>query len=250
MEDRLIKNCKALLAAYASSALGNCRMPEDSNPGFIDDDREKRLAFFTLPMSLNYQRDSYKLWEAALKAYNDPDTADIFSIGSSATMPIEELRRKLLKHKVALQPNKHIQTWRRIAETVHENWESIGNLLEYCDNDFLKLKNVLQNSHKKGFPYLSGPKIFNYWNFVMSTPAYGNVKLLNREYVDIAPDTHITKCSVRLGVITQAEADTWSREKISERWRERLAGSDIDPIDMHPPLWFWSRNNFHYTLPE
>lgn len=249
MESRLIKDCHNLLDAYASSALGNCAMPEDSNPGFSDQEFEKRLAYFTLPMSLNYQRDSYKLWEAARKTYNDPDTRDVFSVASSATMPIEDLRRKLLKHKVALQPNKHIQTWRRIAETVHTNWESLENLFAHCDRDFLKLKNILQGTHKKGFPYLSGPKIFNYWSFVMSTPAYGNVALTNRQYVDIAPDTHITKCSVKLGVITQHEADTWSREKISERWRELLVGSDIDPIDMHPPLWFWSRNDFRYLLP-
>ena len=39
MHDRLLQNCRALLAAYASSALGNCRMPEDSNPDFTDEDR-------------------------------------------------------------------------------------------------------------------------------------------------------------------------------------------------------------------
>ena len=237
-----------MLEAYRTSALGNCQMPEDSSPNFDPADVETRLVYFTLPMSLNYQRDSYKLWEAALRAYQDPDTKDIFSIEASATMPIEELRRKLLKHKAALQPNKHIHSWRTIAQTVHQNWGSMSGMFDAVGNDFLQLKEVVQKEWKKGFPYLSGPKIFNYWSFIISS--YGGIPLKNRQWVDIAPDTHITKCSVRLGVITQLEADTWPREKISARWRERLAGSGIDPIVMHPPLWFWSRNDFSYQLPS
>lgn len=248
MSEGLLEACRELLKAYQTSALGNCRMPEDSHPIFEENDRESRLIYFTLPMSLNYQRDSYKLWEAVLNTWNDPDTRDVFSIVASASMPIEELRRKLLKHKVALQPNKHIGTWRKIAETICEHWGTLENLLDFCKNDFLLLKDEVQGKSKKGFPYLSGPKIFNYWSFILST--YGGVSLKHRDAIDIAPDTHITKCSVRLGIITQHEADTWSREKISERWRALLAESRIDPIDMHPPLWFWSRNDFSYQLQD
>lgn len=248
MYERFLTHYRELLGAYRTLVLGNCQMPEDSHPLFKKHDRESRLVYFTLPMSLNYQRDSYKLWEAALKTWNDSDTRDVFSIPASATMPIDELRRKLLKHKVALQPNKHINTWRRISETIHEQWGTLEEFVQACDNDFLLLKHEIQITHKKGFPYLSGPKIFNYWSFILST--YGDVRLQYRDAIDIAPDTHITKCSVRLGVITQHEADTWSREKISDRWRGLLAGSGIDPIDMHAPLWFWSRNDFSYTLKD
>ncbi len=76
----------------------------------------------------------------------------------------------------------------------------------------------------------------------MST--YGEVKLSHRDHIEIAPDTHITQCSVRLGVITQDEANTLTKDAISEKWRILLQGSGIDPIDMHSPLWFWSRNGF------
>lgn len=77
---------------------------------------------------------------------------------------------------------------------------------------------------------------------------YGKVKLNNREYIEIAPDTHITQCSVLLGVITQDEADNLSKDEVSEKWRNLLKGSGITPIEMHPPLWFWSRNGFIYKL--
>jgi len=73
-------------------------------------------------MALNYQRNSYTLRESVLKTYLDLDTKDIFDIEKSSEMREDKLRRKLLKYKIALQPNKHIQTWQRIAKTVDNNW--------------------------------------------------------------------------------------------------------------------------------
>ena len=156
------------------------------------------------------------------------------------------LRKNLLKYKLALQPNKHISTWQKISKTIYENWGNVENLVLSADNDFLKLKSIVQEEYKKGFPYLSGVKIFNYWSFVIQK--YGGVKLKNSEFIDIAPDTHVTQCSVKLGVISRQEANNLSKNEISNRWRRMLAGSGINPIDMHPPLWFWSRNGFIFTL--
>ncbi|MBI2409606.1 hypothetical protein HYV30_01010 [Candidatus Kaiserbacteria bacterium] len=238
----LIQTCQKLIDAYKTGKIGQTRMPEDSNPGFAEDKWDMRLAYFTLPMALNYQRDSYKLWEAALETFRDPETHFVFDIAEVSSRREEEVRAALLKHRLALQPNKHIHTWRIIATTVKNNWGSFDNFMKATDGDFLKLKQLVQSDFKKGFPYLSGPKIFNYWSFIIST--YGGVNLKNRYQIDIAPDTHIIQCSVKLGVITQGEAEKLSKENISQRWREILKGSGIDPIDMHPPLWFWSRNNF------
>ncbi len=240
--DLLITNCRLLIEAFKAGKLGQTIMPEDSNPGFSDKEQELRLAYFTLPMALNYQRDSYKLWDAVLKTYNDPETRFVFDVLGVTKATEENVRKALMKYKVALQPNKHINTWRVIAKTIVDNWGTFAKLFESTQNDFLNLKQVIKIDHKKGFPYLSGPKIFNYWSFIIST--YGNVPLSNRDHIEIAPDTHITQCSVRLGVISQTEASSLSKDEISERWRELLSGSGIDPIDMHPPLWFWSRNGF------
>jgi hypothetical protein len=196
-------------------------------------------------MALNYQRDSYKLWQAALKTFNDPETKFVFNVKEVSEASEERVRESLMKYKLALQPNKHINTWRTISKTIFENWASFAKFFETVNGDFLKLKEVI-NIHKKGFPYLSGPKIFNYWSFIIGT--YGGIELSNRDYIEIAPDTHITQCSVRLGVITESEAQSLTKEEISERWRRLLKGSGIDPIDMHPPLWFWSRNGFIYNI--
>lgn len=245
-KEALIKNCRALLDAFKSGKLGQTVMPEDSNPGFSDKDAEMRIAYFTLPMALNYQRDSYKLWEAALKTFNDPDTKFVFDVGQVSKRSEDEIRQALMKYKVALQPNKHVNTWRVISKTINDNWGSCVKFFKSTQNDFLNLKQIVKVDHKKGFPYLSGPKIFNYWSFIVST--YGGIKLSNRDHIEIAPDTHITQCSVKLGVITSDETDVLTKDAISERWRGLLKESGIDPIDMHPPLWFWSRNSFLHEL--
>lgn len=245
-KEKIISKCKILLDAYHSGKLGYMKMPEDANPGFSKEEKEARLAYFTLPMSLNYQRDSYKLWESALKTFDDSETKVVFDIQSSANLNETKLREYLSRYKVALQPNKHIATWQKIAKTISTNWGTIGNLFESADYDFLKLKDIVQRQFKPGFPYLSGPKIFNYWSFIIQE--YGKIELKNSEFIEIAPDTHIIKCSVILGVITQVESEFLTKESISEKWRELLRGTGINPIDMHPPLWFWSRNDFLFKL--
>ncbi len=238
--------CNSLIKAYQTGKLGQTKMPEDSHPAFSVKEKEFRLAYFTFPMALNYQRDSYALWQAALKTFEDIETRYVFNMKDVCVRSEEEVRKSLMKYKLALQPNKHVTTWRTIAKTINNEWGTMENLFTSSNSDFLTLKKLVQKDFKKGFPYLSGPKIFNYWSFILST--YGGVKIKNREYINIAPDTHITQCSIRLKVITETEAKNLSREQISERWRQLLKGSTIDPIDMHSPLWFWSRNGFIFTL--
>ena len=232
--------------AYKEWKLWYMKMPEDANPWFSDNEKELRLVYFTLPMALNYQRNSYALRESVLQAYHDPQTRDIFDIQISSSLPKQELREKLMKHKIALQSNKHIDTRAKISTTIMSQRWSIKNLFTYANNDFLQLKNIIQKEYKKGFPYLSWPKIFNYRSFIVQE--YWGITLKNSEYIDIAPDTHITKCSVRLWVITEEEAVNLTKEKISERRREILKWTWISPIQMHAPLWFRSRNNFLFEL--
>ncbi|MCF7834073.1 MAG: hypothetical protein K9L98_01010 [Candidatus Pacebacteria bacterium] len=241
-----IQTCSQLLEAYKNGFLGQTIMPEDSNPGLEKMTPELRIAYFTLPMALNYQRDSYNLWKAALKTFNDPKTKFVFEVDKVVEKSELEVRTALLKYKLALQPNKHIRTWIVIAKTVNDHWGSFTKFFDFISGDFLILKEIINVKYKKGFPYLSGPKIFNYWSFIMST--YGGVKLSNRQFIEIAPDTHITQCSVKLGIVTEQEAKIISKEEISKRWRDILEDSDINPIDMHSPLWFWSRNGFIYQI--
>jgi hypothetical protein len=152
----------------------------------------------------------------------------------------------LLKYKLALQPTKQTNTWTTISKTIDTNFGSIEKMLKQNNFDFLKLKKLIQEDLKKGFPYLSGPKIFNYWSWIIQK--YGQINLINSEFIEIAPDTHITKCSIKLGIISKAESKKITKEKLNVKWRNILHGTGIKPIEMHAPLWFWSKNNFQFKL--
>lgn len=238
------KKCLKLYEAYKDGLLGYQTMPEDTHPDF--NSTEERLTFFTLPMALNYQRNSYKLWESATDTFNDDSIKDVFDISQVANMTQDELRPLLQEHKLALQPNKHVDTWHRISCSIEKNWGTITRLLEEANYDFLRLQQLIQLTYKKSFPYLSGPKIFHYWSYILGE--YGGVKLTNKDYIQIAPDTHVIQCSVRLGIITDKQAEKLSRDEISDIWRKALDGTELSPIDMHSPLWFWSRNGFMYQI--
>ena len=51
-KEEIVSKCKILLDAYSSGKLGYMKMPEDFSPDFSEEDKEIRLVYFTLPMSL------------------------------------------------------------------------------------------------------------------------------------------------------------------------------------------------------
>ena len=63
MSDKnIIENIDKIMEMYKRGELGGEIMPEDSNPHLNKDSLENYL-YYTLPMALNYQRNSYTLWE-------------------------------------------------------------------------------------------------------------------------------------------------------------------------------------------
>lgn len=244
----ILKNVDELLLLYHNGYLGGEIMPEDANPGLRNDTKENYL-YFTLPMALNYQRNSYKLWEAAKAAYLDDETKDVFLPECVVQMSQEDLREKLLKYKVALQPNKHVEIWFRLCDTLVDNFQGdVRKLFLSNDNSVKKIKEYIL-ANKKSFPYLSGTKILNYWLYVMTQ--YTDAKLEDRQYITVAPDTHVIQASERLGLITHDELEKPTiREKVSLLWEEVFKETERCPIDIHTPLWLWSRGGFKVKVGE
>ena len=89
-----IKECEILMAMYKKGLLGGEIMPEDANPHFSKSSLENYL-YFTLPMALNYQRNSYTLWEGANKTANDSTTSFVFN-------PHEVIKKDFLEVQEAL----------------------------------------------------------------------------------------------------------------------------------------------------
>lgn len=233
-----------LIELYQEGKLGGDFMPEDQNPAFDCNSKENYL-YFTLPMALNYQRSAYQLWEAAYKTAVSDETQAVYDPKKVLLMNEEDLREKLVKHKVALQMNKQPLIWRRLCETFERDFKGdVRCFFERNDYTVLTIKNYML-SHKKDFPYLSGPKIMNYWLYVMTQ--YTNLSLIDRENITVAPDTNVIQGSLKLGLISEEEFKSNQVQLItSNRWNQVLAETDYSPIDVHTPLWLWTRSKFLY----
>jgi len=237
--DAILSDVLKLLALYRAGALGGETMPEDANPGLDRRSRENAL-YFTLPMALNYQRSSYRLWESAKATYRDKATAGCYCPEVVTRMPEILLKECLLKHGLALQPNKQPEIWRTLCATIFERFGGdVRNLFAREGFSVVRIKALLVGD-KRAYPYLSGPKILNYWLYVMER--YADTQFTDREHISVAPDTHVIQASLRLGVIDERERLRHDiQDVVSERWREILTGTGLCPIDVHTPLWLWSR---------
>jgi hypothetical protein len=232
-----------LYKMWKDGILGGEIMPEDANPHLIESSKENYL-YFTLPMALNYQRNSYSLWESAKKTYEDEEIKFVFNPNECLKRSFEEIQYALTKYKVALQKQKQTEIWISLCNTFVELYDGdIRKMFDSLDNDVDRIRNFIQKENKKKFPYLSGTKICNYWLYVIWQ--YTDREYKNIEKLTVAPDTHVVKATHRLGIITDEELNRSDVQQIViERWRELFKNTKYKPIDIHTPLWLWSRNGF------
>ena len=242
----ILEKVDKLVYAYKTGILGGEKMPEDENP-HLDKGSKENYMYFTLPMALNYQRNSYVLWECANRMYADELARKVFDSKEVCLMSEEYLREQLVKYKVALQQNKQPLIWKKLCETVEDRLDGdIRNLFHINEYSVKKVKEYIQNN-KKDFPYLGGNKICNYWLYVLEQ--YTDIVFVDRENITVAPDTHVIQASQRLRVISAEEAQLSNVQMIlAERWKELLEGTDLAPIDVHTPMWLWSRGKFEIDI--
>lgn len=241
--NEILNNVHILIKMYKDGLLGGEVMPEDSNP-LLDKESLENYNYYTLPMALNYQRNSYKLWESANQTWNDKETNFVFDTKKVCECTFEQVQKALIKYKVALQQNKQTEIWIKLSNTINELFDGdIRKLFEINCYDVNKIRNYIQKENKLKFPYLSGNKICNYWLYVLYQ--YTGIKFQNIEELTVAPDTHVIKASYRLGVINDKELESNNVQLIViDRWNELLKNTEYHPIDIHTPLWLWSRNGF------
>lgn len=242
-ESKILENVRTLYKMWQNGELGGEYMPEDSNPHLATASKENFL-YFTLPMALNYQRNSYKLWESALATFNDQTTKFVFDVEKVVDSEFEKVKTALTKYKVALQPTKQTEIWIKLCKTISEQFNGdIRNLFVKCNYDVHKIRTYIQVEHKKDFPYLSGNKICNYWLYVLYQ--YTDVKYQNLQDLTVAPDTHVIQATRKLGIITDDEYNKSNVQQIViQKWSVLLKDTEFCPIDLHTPLWLWSRNGF------
>lgn len=232
-----------LINMHKNGELGGEVMPEDAKPS-LDKDSLENYLYFTLPMALNYQRNSYTLWESALNTYNDKDTRFVFNPKLCLEKSFEEVQKALTKYKVALQKQKQTEIWLKLCNTFVNRFDGdIRKLFNENENDVNQIRNYIQIENKKEFPYLSGTKICNYWLYVIYQ--YTDRKYKNIEDLTVAPDTHVCKATHKLGLINDEEFNSSNVQLVViDRWKELFKNTEYKPIDIHTPLWLWSRNGF------
>ena len=243
MRDEILKKVDILYIMWKQGSLGGEFMPEDENPHLEKSSWENYL-YFTLPMALNYQRNSYTLWESANKTYNDKETKFVYNPKEVIKKSFDEVQYALTKYKVALQKTKQTEIWIKLCNTFVELFDGdIRNLFDKLDNDVDKIRYFIQKENKKKFPYLSGTKICNYWLYVIWQ--YTDREYKNIEKLTVAPDTHVCKATYKLGLITEKELNSNNVQLIViDRWNKLFEGTKYKPIDIHTALWLWSRNGF------
>ena len=239
----VLEKAECLMQAYRAGKLGGERLPEDSNPGLPKDSAEHYL-YLTLPMALNYQRSAYALWESALKTYLDPETQFVFNPQACITKSFDEVQQALVKHRLALQKVKQTEIWLALCNTFVKQYGGDIRLL-FAKNGYCvaRIREDVQREHKKEFPYLSGNKIFNYWLYVLHQ--YTDLKTMDPEEITVAPDTHVCKASLRLGLINESEYFSANVQTVvAQRWKEVFEDTEYRCFDIHTPLWLWSRAGF------
>src|SRR5687767_8279599 len=118
----ILDKVKKLLDLYNQGLIPTLAEHE-VNPGLPLGSRENYL-YFTLPVCINFQRSSPAMWAAALKTWQDSETNYLFFPEKLAETSVEQIRIDLTKHKLALQPNKHVSIWMTIASTFHQYYKN------------------------------------------------------------------------------------------------------------------------------
>lgn len=238
----ILRDVFLLKEMWHSGALGGENMPEDVHP-LLPTKSADLLHYFTLGMCLNYQRNSYTLWQACTAAFERNECAWIFQPSEVAKQDIPALSARLLEFKVALQPRRHPEIWHRNCQGIVKHFGGdLRNLLSACSFDLVHIRSFVQ-AHKGDFPYLGGPKLCNYWLYVLTQ--YTDFHFENRAALSVAPDRHVMKASQKLGLISMDELhQSGAAPLVAARWESLLSDTDLAPIDVHTPLWLWSRSGF------
>jgi hypothetical protein len=169
------------------------------NPGLPKDSRENYLYFF-LSCTINFRRSSPALWKSSLATWSDPETNYVFFPEKIIEESFENVQKAMVKHKLAIQTNKHPDIWLKISTTLNKHYQNDPRkLLEEGNYEIAKLIPLLQKEKKALFPYLSGIKLSNYTMAILNW--YTDAQFNDMYNLSIVPDTHVIQSSVKLGIV-------------------------------------------------
>src|SRR5689334_9311015 len=121
-DKELIKKIIKLKEAFDAGLIPRLHQHE-VHPDLPKGDRLNYL-YFTLPVSINFQRNSPAMWASAFKTFEDPETNYLFYPERVVLESREKIQKDLVKHKLALQKNKHTDIWIAISDTLNKFYKN------------------------------------------------------------------------------------------------------------------------------
>lgn len=254
--DKAREVSKMLFDLFATTGIhGRTEMPEDLLPSTIEDGSVDHLLFLTLTISLDYQRDAIKLWQAARLSYDDPMTRYLFNPVAMYRKEIANQISDMQKYGLSKKPKKDAYIWRTVGLSFLKKWGGDPlNFIADCSWDaptiLVRLKGDRHQYGQKtvsDFPYLRGDKIGPLWLRMLRD----NLKidrLKGLEKVPIPVDVHVARSSLSLGVVQGSYKGPLAPlyEAIRKAWFDGVLGYRVDDrkmiaLDVDEPLWHLSK---------
>lgn len=62
---------------------------------------------------------------------------------------------------------------------------------------------------------------------------------------EILTKVHSLVCAYEQGLLG---GEKMPEDEVAERWADLLNGTELKPIDVHTPMWLWSRGKFEKQI--
>lgn len=252
---------KLLHHAFATTGIhGRNDMPEDVLPAGIERGSPEHVAFITLTVSIDYQRDASALWESSRRSFEDPETRYLFDFRALQNAPTARVVKDMQRYKLSKKPQKDAGIWHTVGTSFASKWcaDPLA-FLESCAWDSPRvLRRLESDKHRQAgrltanFPYLKGPKIGPLW-LRMLRDNVGVDRLQHLEEVPIPVDVHVARATLAVGVVRGSYAGNLAGlfGAVRDAWFQSVAGlragqRAMVALDMDEPLWHLSRYGCTY----
>lgn len=201
------------------------------------------LLYVTLPGVFATKKNRPAVRTSTLKTRTDTTTRFLFYPEQVVARSYEDVTLALQRYEITSSfegtVTKAVDTRRTLSHTFHfVSKDDPRVLLKDQSYDVLQIEKFF-SEYKQAFPHLATKRTIHYRLYLIQL--HTNIDLLNKESIEILPDSDVIEASVRLGVV-DAKAKA---QHVHQARSEILKETPLSAIDMHPVLK--SRKNNGYT---
>jgi len=209
-------------------------MPEYILPTGMSKGSKEHALFLTYVISIDYMTDARKLWANARGAFNlYPERFQPSTILNLADRTLISFLRNL----GARYPKSGAATWKKISALLNEKYEGDPRNITRTPITINEVRNRLDE-----FPYLRGPKLFNFYLRAMGEN--GLLKISDFNELDIPVDAQVARFTFYTGAV-KIKGQSFQgcvyedplRGIIQAVWRRAASQLNIYPWKLDEPIW-------------